>query len=53
MAANDAIKAALEQFGYPAENVKTEQADAPHLYKVWLDGRYFGIWDELKSTFVD
>ena len=47
------IRCALEQLGYKEPDFEAKATGFPHLFKIYLDCEYFGVWDTQKETFVD
>lgn len=47
-----AILNALQQLGYKNPNPIITPI-SPNRHRVDLNGKYFGIWDDQKNTFVD
>lgn len=47
-----AIQQALQQLGYKNPNPNITPT-SPNRHRVDLNGKYFGIWDDQKNTFVD
>ena len=48
----DDVGMAFKRLGYWNPIYRVEHRDC-HYYNVYLDDKYFGIWDALKQTFVD
>lgn len=49
------VKTALIALGYNMDQHKCKVNTDAHAinYTVLLDGKYFGIWDDVRRTFID